>query len=70
MYLNDVYQGTPIAEPTRTGVKSVQETTSDDGTIGLLRANQTLHVVPGPDPDAATMLPVPVACTRNGPRAS
>jgi phage head maturation protease len=26
----------PIAEPTQTGVKSVQETTTDDGTIGLL----------------------------------
>jgi phage head maturation protease len=26
----------PIAEPTQTGVKSVQETTRDDGTIGLL----------------------------------
>src|ERR671925_299692 len=25
----------PIAEPTQTGVKSVQETTSDDGMIGL-----------------------------------
>ena len=27
---------TPIAEPTQTGVQSVQETTTDDGTIGLL----------------------------------
>jgi hypothetical protein len=26
----------PIAEPTQTGVKTVQETTTDDGTIGLL----------------------------------
>jgi phage head maturation protease len=25
----------PVAEPTQTGVKSVQETTDDDGTIGL-----------------------------------
>jgi hypothetical protein len=26
----------PLAQPTQTGVKSVQETTTDDGTIGLL----------------------------------
>src|ERR671933_2969063 len=26
----------PIAEPTQTGVKTVQETTTNDGTIGLL----------------------------------